>query len=227
MIAPVAAADPGSGTVPTEWEDRATMSQRPVLPTGRAAVFAAVCVCLAWAAHRWMSGAPVPPWAVLVGAVAAFGTARPIAGRERSLATITALMAVDQTALHLLFEAAQRGAAQSAALPAMAGMTGMPMPGMQAPGTAMHMTAGMFAAHAIAALVCAWWLRRGEAATHAAVRAVAAWLAERLSVPMPGACAVVSGPRRRRSRDVGVDRPRGLLIRFTVARRGPPRALFA
>ncbi|MBR7834469.1 hypothetical protein KDL01_14435 [Actinospica durhamensis] len=35
---------------------------------------------------------------------------------------------------------------------------------------ALHLAGGMLLGHALAALVCSWWLRRGEAAVHALVR---------------------------------------------------------
>jgi hypothetical protein len=205
------------------------MSQRPVSPTGRAAVFTAVCVCLAFAAHRWMSGAGVPPWALLVGTALVFVTARAAAGRERSLPAILTLVGLDQIALHLLFEAAQQHAA---AVSMAASMPGMQMPGMTGSGmtgsgvaTPMQMTPGMLAAHALSALVCAWWLRRGEASAHALVRAIAAWIADRIHLPLLGAYTIAVGPARRLRR-TGPILPRIRLIRFALARRGPPLALF-
>jgi hypothetical protein len=245
------------------------MSQRPVLPTGRAAVFTAVCAGLAVAAHMWMSGAQVPLWAVLAGLVPVFITARLAAGPERSFGAILALMALDQTALHLLFDAAQQHAAAVAgaarmvpgrpaavivqlppaplpgmtsipAVPAaamnmpgmggmgmsgmgMAGMSGMAGPGGAAP---MHMTPGMFAAHALAALGCAWWLRRGEAAVHEILTALAAWVADRFRLPMPiRQPAVATGPHTTRPCRAEPVRPVGTFLRFALARRGPPTLL--
>lgn len=241
-----------------EWDNHRIMRQEPVLPTGRAAVFTAVCVGLAVAAHTWMSGARVPLWAVLAGLVPVFATARMAAGRERSLGSILALMAVDQTALHLLFGAAQQHAAAVAgavgtmtvspaaiivqlppaplpgmtsipAVPAaalsMPDMGGMNMPGMGPSSTAapMHMTFGMFAAHAIAALICAWWLRRGEATVHELFAAVAAWIADRFLLPPFGQPApITAGPAAARPRSTSPRRPAAAFLRFAVARRGPP-----
>jgi hypothetical protein len=69
----------------------------------RAAVFAAVCAALAACGHAWMSPDPLPWWAPVVGFGAVFGAALAGAGRQRSLASITALLAVGQVALHTLF----------------------------------------------------------------------------------------------------------------------------
>jgi hypothetical protein len=241
-----------------EWDNHRIMRQEPVLPTGRAAVFTAVCVGLAVVAHTWMSGAQVPLWALPAGLVPVFATARLAAGRERSLGSILALMTVDQTALHLLFDAAQQHAAAVAsavgtmtvspaaiivqlppaplpgmdsipAVPAaalsMPGMDGMNMPGMGAssPAAPMHMTVGMFAAHAIAALICSWWLRRGEATVHELFAAVAAWVADRFRLPPLGRPApITAGPATTRPRGTSPRRPAAGFLRFAVARRGPP-----
>jgi hypothetical protein len=237
------------------------MSQKPVLPTGRAAVFTAVCVLLAVAAHTWMSGAAVPLWAVLAAVPAVFVTARLAAGRERSLGTILMLMGLDQTTLHLLFSAAQHHAASMSAvitspaaiivqlpsaplpgtsaipamspavmatmppMPGMTGMTGMAgMSGMTGAAAQMRMTPGMLAAHALAALVCAWWLRRGESTVHALVGTVAAWIADRLRLPRPGRPPIPAAPAFRLPAG-GPIRPATVLLRFAVARRGPPSPL--
>lgn len=240
------------------------MSQSPVSPTGRAAVFTAVCAGLAVAAHGWMSGAQVPLWAVCAGLLPVFATARLAAGPERSLVQILTLMGLDQTALHFLFDAAQQHAAAAASaaqvvtvspaavivqlppaplpgmtsipavsaaamnMPGMAGMNGMgmsAMPGM-AGAAPMHMTPGMFAAHALAALACAWWLRRGEAAVHALLAALAAWVADRFFLPTPARqVAVTTGPSPRRPGDTGQPRPISTFLRFALARRGPPTLL--
>lgn len=69
----------------------------------RAAVFAAVCVVLAAAGHGLASCAVVPLWTLGAGFLAVFAVAAALAGRERSLPGIAALLAVGQTALHTLF----------------------------------------------------------------------------------------------------------------------------
>ncbi|AVH57746.1 MULTISPECIES: hypothetical protein [Streptomyces] len=69
----------------------------------RAAVFAAVCVVLAAAGHGLASCTTVPLWTQGVGFLAVFAVAAVLAGRERSLLGIAALLAAGQTALHTLF----------------------------------------------------------------------------------------------------------------------------
>jgi hypothetical protein len=73
------------------------------LRTLRAAVFAAVCVVLAAAGHAIASCATVPLWTLGAGFLATFLVVAPLAGRERSLPGIAALLAVGQTVLHTLF----------------------------------------------------------------------------------------------------------------------------
>lgn len=69
----------------------------------RAAVFAAVCVALSAAGHTVAAGAPLPAWALAVGFAISLALAVPLAGRERSLPGIAALLAAGQLVLHTLF----------------------------------------------------------------------------------------------------------------------------
>ncbi|MER5597457.1 hypothetical protein [Streptomyces sp. NPDC002265] len=80
----------------------------------RAAVFAAVCVVLAACGHALASCATVPLWTLGAGFLGALAVVAPLAGRERSLAGITALLAAGQTVLHVLFGLGQHGAMGSA-----------------------------------------------------------------------------------------------------------------
>ncbi|MFE9875725.1 hypothetical protein [Streptomyces sp. NPDC005784] len=73
------------------------------LRTLRAAVFAAVCVVLAAAGHGIASCATVPLWTLGAGFLAVFAVAAALAGRERALPGIVALLAFGQTVLHTLF----------------------------------------------------------------------------------------------------------------------------
>lgn len=79
----------------------------------RAAVFTAVCVALAAAGHTLASGTPVPPWSLVLGWLAVFAVVAPLAGRERTLPGIAALLAVGQLALHTVFSAGQMCGTQS------------------------------------------------------------------------------------------------------------------
>ncbi|GGZ24077.1 hypothetical protein [Streptomyces poonensis] len=80
----------------------------------RAAVFAAVCVVLAAGGHALASCAAIPLWSLAAGFTAVFAVAAPLAGRERSLAGIAALLALGQTALHTLFGFGQHGTVTAA-----------------------------------------------------------------------------------------------------------------
>ncbi|MGW2619690.1 hypothetical protein [Streptomyces sp. NPDC001500] len=84
----------------------------------RAAVFAAVCVVLAAAGHSTASCAVVPLWTLGAGFLGVLTVVAPLAGRERSLPGIAALLAVGQSALHTLFGLGQHTVTASATLSA-------------------------------------------------------------------------------------------------------------
>jgi len=75
----------------------------------RAAVFAAVCVVLAAAGHVLASSTTVPLWTLGAGFLAVFAVAAPLAGRERAMPGIAAVLATGQTVLHTLFGLGQHG----------------------------------------------------------------------------------------------------------------------
>ncbi|GFH37488.1 hypothetical protein [Streptomyces pacificus] len=83
--------------------------------TVRAAVFAAVCVLLAALGHAVMSGEPVPSSALFGGFVATAGLGWGLAGRERGLLPVVAVVVAVQTALHTVFSLAQSGATAAVA----------------------------------------------------------------------------------------------------------------
>ncbi|MFE1295259.1 hypothetical protein [Streptomyces sp. NPDC058731] len=75
--------------------------------TVRAAVFAAVCVLLAALGHVLMSGRDVPAWALAAGAAVTAAAGWCMAGRERGLPAIVAVVVTAQAVLHQAFELAQ------------------------------------------------------------------------------------------------------------------------
>ncbi|MFJ5774699.1 hypothetical protein [Streptomyces sp. NPDC093094] len=77
----------------------------------RAAVFAAVCVVLSGAGHTLASCAAVPLWSLGAGFLAVLAVAAPLAGRERSLPGIAAVLTAGQAVLHTLFGLGQHGTA--------------------------------------------------------------------------------------------------------------------
>lgn len=227
---------------PWRCDDVSAMDPRNVAPNARAAVFAAVCTLLAVAAHRVMSATGIPPAAEVFGAAAVFCFARIAAGLgERGLATIALLVGGSQVGLHLLFHAVQASAtagpvpgltpsSAATSMPGMGDMSGMAGAGAgmaSSPGL-LGTTTGMTIAHVLAAVVTAWWLRRGEVALFGAVertrvvmgaswRMLAGWVAGTqplriVSRPMPAASLDVRRPVVVR------------VLLFAVIRRGPPPA---
>ncbi|NLU76262.1 hypothetical protein HCC61_27100 [Streptomyces sp. HNM0575] len=85
----------------------------------RAAVFTAVCVTLSAAGHSLTGGQHVPLWSLGLGFAVVFAVAAPLAGRERSLPGIAALLAAGQVALHTLFSCERTAAGTGAGASAM------------------------------------------------------------------------------------------------------------
>ncbi|GAA1818060.1 hypothetical protein [Actinomadura chokoriensis] len=213
------------------------MSERPREPlfrTARAIVFATACVALAVLGHVLAGGAAVPVWAGLSGFGAVLGVTLMLAGHERSLATILGGLLGGQFALHTLFTAAAPH--PPLPMPAMADHAG----GAHASGMHAAMAAGadtmaasaphdpnglvMTLAHCVAALVAAWWLRRGERAAWAMARRVAA-AADRPVRLLLGLLAVepAASPRPAPVLPVAdVAAALGRVLRHQVVERGPP-----
>ncbi|MFE2422542.1 hypothetical protein [Streptomyces hokutonensis] len=191
------------------------MSASPAVRSLRAAVFAAVCVLLAAAGHGLATGATPPLWADGAGFLAVFGMGFLLGGRERSMPGIGAAMLATQAGLHLGFDLARPRAGM-----AMAGMAHMSGDTMAPMRQAQAMTPHALAAHVVAALVAAWWLRRGEAALWSLLRWAVAFVPGLVAwwraAPLP---ARTVGPGR-----TGADAApfRQLLLRHAVSRRGPP-----
>jgi hypothetical protein len=181
--------------------------------TARAAIFAIVCVTLATVGHAVAGETSVAPWAFVVGLGGTTLFAWVLAGAERSLVTIMGGMLGGQFVLHSLFMSARPG-------PAMDHATGRVVGAM--PVHQGHGGLAMTLAHAGAAVISAWWLRRGERAvwrlarrTVAPVRALLALLASR-PVTVPAVPVLARTPEKAR-------RPaRTALLRHSVIRRGPP-----
>jgi hypothetical protein len=187
-------------------------------------VFATVCVTLATSGHVLASGTTIPLWAVLTGFGAVLGVTLMLAGHERSLGTILGGLLGGQFALHALFTGAT-APAQAAHGPAghQPGMSDavMACSDFVAPVAHAANATTMTLAHTVAAIVAAWWLRRGERAAWSLARRVA-WAAERpirlllaaepaeappLFPVFPAAAAVPAV---------------GRILRHQVVRRGPP-----
>jgi hypothetical protein len=180
------------------------MPTHPVYRAARSLVFATVCVGLAVTGHVVVSRAPVPAPAAAGGLVALTVIGVALTGTERSLATILTGLLGGQFMLHAVFTAAQQGQ-------------------HLAHGHAMGSSSGAAAmtfVHVAAAVVSAWWLRRGERAVWGLARRIATALmrpARALRAPsLPPSAAP-------RPSVVGaVPGGRGTVLRHVVVRRGPP-----
>ncbi|NEA97657.1 hypothetical protein G3I78_00970 [Streptomyces sp. SID13726] len=194
-------------------------------------MFAAVCVLLAALGHVLMSGAHVPGRTLAASLVLTGLAGWCLAGRERGLPLIVAVVVTAQTALHCAFSLAQSTSTAS-------DMGGMHMESMHMSGMdsmeAAHMGAssgvgalsywlpfGMYAAHLIAALLTGFWLAYGERAAFRILRAVAARLVAplRLLLALP---ATPHRPRLRARRPRSQRAPRLLLLGHAITHRGPP-----
>lgn len=178
----------------------------------RSAVFAALCVLLAAGGHALATGMAPPVWVQAAGFVPVFAAGCLLGGRERSLAAIGTGTLAAQGGLHFVFHLAEpRHVAMV--------MHGMRM--VQAPHA---LTPHATAAHAGAALVLTWCLRRGEAALWSLLRwavacrpGIAAWWQV-----AGGAWRAPAGPGLVRRAAGERWAPRQGRTRYAVHRRGPP-----
>jgi hypothetical protein len=204
-------------TTPVDWRLRGA----------RAAIFAAVCVGLSAAGHVWMSGDGVPGWALALAFAAIAATGYALAGRQRGFASIASLMLLGELGQHLLFTSAQIQAQDARAIPefvsgrvvpASAWICGMSHSGMG------HGTGGiaMIVAHAVAGLVCAWWLRNGEAAVFRLLQTLGALAAPLLSLIWPDTLVVPDHQRTPPPAEGHLVARHTRLLSTVLARRGPP-----
>ncbi|NJP99701.1 hypothetical protein [Streptomyces zingiberis] len=194
----------------------------------RAALFAAVSVVLAATGHAMTSGHDIPLPALLA-AFGATGAAAWLGGAEaRGPLPIAGALLAGQAVLHWFFSGAGgagHGATGTAGAGHLAGAAGGPMPdGAAGPATA---SLAMLAAHAVAALCCACWLWRGEAAFFRLLRCVAALALTPLLRALaarsgpPSVPAAVRPPLPAPAADVP---PPGPPPSYVLSRRGPPPA---
>ncbi|WP_345035742.1 hypothetical protein [Streptomyces sannanensis] len=172
-----------------------------------------------------MSGHDLPasslPVAFLVTGVLAWGAGR----RRRGTVAIGGGLLAVQGALHLLFGTAQAADSRMSG-PRMGGPNMGDMvrghDAMSVPvSSAGHGTAAMAAVHLLAALVCALWLARGEAAFFRLAHVVGALAFTPLRlllalVPVPEL------PRHARQPRIPAVRPHSAVLAHAVSWRGPP-----
>ncbi|GAA0596688.1 hypothetical protein [Actinomadura livida] len=199
------------------------LAPNPVFRPARAVVFATVCVTLAVTGHVLAAGT-VPAWSAAAGFLLVLGVTLVLAGHERSLATILGGLLGGQFALHTLFTAASGPVHHQVAhgtdgmVPVAHGADVLVPVAHGADGPAMTL------AHTVAAMVAAWWLRRGERAAWSLARRVAA-AADRPIRLLIALCTIepAAPPRRTPSTPAAAAvTATGRVLRHQVVRRGPP-----
>jgi hypothetical protein len=190
------------------------MSGIRILRTARAAVFAVVCVALAWIAHT-VGGGTVSTRAVAFGLLAVAGPALALAWRERSLGPILATLGITQAGLHLLFSVLCPALAPPAAEAGMAHAGNACMPSL-----------GMLLMHLWAVGMTAWWLERAERMVWTLLRGLFARALD-LLLPSANTATVLDGSAGPRTRPSGSASPAPMLLRHAVSRRGPPLPIAA
>ncbi|TDB89812.1 hypothetical protein [Actinomadura sp. 7K534] len=190
----------------------------PVFRPARAVVFATVCVTLAVTGHVLAAGT-VPAWSAAAGFFLVLGVTLVLAGHERSLATILGGLLGGQFALHTLFTAASGPVHHPAAHGAMTHGPDVMVPVAHgADGPAMTL------AHTAAAMVAAWWLRRGERAAWSLARRVAAAADRPIRLLIALLTIEPAAPPRRTplTPAAAAVTATGRVLRHQVVRRGPP-----
>ncbi|MEV7152907.1 hypothetical protein AB0O05_41175 [Streptomyces sp. NPDC093084] len=211
----------------------------------RAAVFAAVCLTVTALGHALMSG-DAETWRALgLAFPETFAGAWWLARRQRRAPAVVGATVLTQGLLHLLFNLVHVTAGRPAAGPAvmpmdmgstadgathetMNGMSGMAPSSGAATGAVMAhaSTPGMLLAHLLAALVCGWWLWRGEEAAGRIALALPAFLfaplLRTLRVLFGTIVRCGAGHDRALSDRVPADRAPLRALRHVMVRRGPP-----
>jgi hypothetical protein len=157
----------------------------PATPTAvaRVAVFTLATVALGVGGHL-AGGGRAPSALVLAGLLAGCAVAASgMAGREQTLPRLVLAVGAIQVGIHAVL---------------MSPTPGMHQHGAAMPGHAM-LGRSMVGWHAVAVLLLAWWLRRGEAAAWRLARALANRVfRERAALAMPEPWASVLGQGRAR-----------------------------
>ncbi|GII54222.1 hypothetical protein Pth03_26110 [Planotetraspora thailandica] len=196
----------------------------------RAGLFAVVCVGLSQAGHDLMAPRPVPAWSVAValGLVTLIGYR--LADRERSIGWILPGVEIAQLYLHMWFAWTTPSGASGDVVHLADGHN--MMAGHAGSMAVIHggmSTPAMFAAHALAGAFVAAWLSVGERTLWRTLRALSWILSSGLGWVLVLVQARPLTVRLPPSRPIGHDDavPATALLRHTLARRGPPRAVRA
>ncbi|MBT2425736.1 hypothetical protein J7F02_08595 [Streptomyces sp. ISL-112] len=209
----------------------AAMGAGTALRLARTTLFAVVCVAVSGLGHALMSDRPLPlpPLLSVLVPVAAAGWL--LAGRDRNAPVTVSAHVLGQLGLHAYFTASTAGAAHHAprATPhaSHAGPAGDVSHRMEllAAFDASVFTTGMAASHAVAGLVCGWWLWRGEMALARLGRCLALFVRTPLRTAWRlWSATLLDGvsPVRPRAHRRPRRRLQDLLARHVISRRGPP-----
>ena len=219
----------------------------PLLAVGRALLFTLLAVVLSSGSHVLLTKAPLP-WPTIVAAGgSSFVLALLLGRRERGFVAIAALLVPLELALDTLFTDGQATCYRATDGGPLLGpwhsvntllFCGSTTPHATTPVASLaHPTDAygpwlVLAAHLLIGLVAAWWLRRGEAAAFALVRVVAAVvglaatpLRRTLRLLLTALAAPPSRPSPPRRPLLRIDAPDAPLLRYALARRGPPKVL--
>ncbi|MGX1850870.1 hypothetical protein OIU91_31610 [Streptomyces sp. NBC_01456] len=208
----------------------------------RAALFTALCVTLSAASHVLLSRMPLPPATVGALCAAVFVIAYALAGPERGYWRIAALLVPLELAADLVFSLGQHACYGEAGGPVSGPLRSLgvdPLCGGSPVGTPLAAPPGespsplatwgvLLAAHLLIGLLAAGWLRRGEAALHQLLGAVAGFAFRPLLIAV-AVIGATAAPRRPAPAPVPAGRPARAapLLVHCVVRRGPPCALAA
>ncbi|WP_098022073.1 hypothetical protein, partial [Streptomyces sp. wa1071] len=157
------------------------MGAGTALRLGRTALFAVVCVAVSGLGHALMSGAALPLRVQAAALLPVCGAGWWLAARERSAPVTVTAHVLGQLGLHAFFALAGSwlpagfgahhsggGRDASGAMNHSAHEVPIGGPsdlmGLLAAFDGTVFTLGMAAAHAVAGLICGWWLWRGEVA---------------------------------------------------------------
>ncbi|MEV6427750.1 hypothetical protein [Nocardia sp. NPDC051463] len=189
------------------------MNQPPASPitrATRAAMFAAIGVLLSAIGHAEASGHGVPVSTLILAFAATGSVAWAAAERQRGIVGIGGGLLVMQVALHLWF-----------GVPALSGGHGTSHATAELAG-AQTDSLIMLAAHGVAALVCAVWLWLGEKALFALLAALYARTLAPLLLMLVHPAVADTGSGRPIAVDHRTSPLTGALLRYVMARRGPP-----
>ncbi|MEV6565149.1 hypothetical protein [Streptomyces kronopolitis] len=204
----------------------------------RAALFTALCVTLSAASHVLLSRMPLPPATVGALCAAVFVIAYALAGPERGYWRIAALLVPLELAADLVFSLGQHacygeagGPLHSLGVELLCGGSPVGTPLAAPPGQSPSPVATwgvLLAAHLLIGLLAAGWLRRGEAALHQLLGAVAGFAFRPLLIAV-AVIGATTAPRRPAPAPARAHRPARAapLLVHCVVRRGPPCALAA